>query len=85
MFKLLFFTAAMILFPLVTYWFTLNYVFQGTHPITVPISCERILTLGYNYTKAGITAIAAAHVVLFSYIYVALKEDSEDKQMKKQQ
>ena len=29
MFKLLFFTAAMILLPLVTYWITLNYVFQG--------------------------------------------------------
>lgn len=39
---------------------------------------------GYNYTKAGITAIAAAHGVLFLYIYVALKEDSEDK-VKKQQ
>jgi hypothetical protein len=41
--------------------------------------------VGYNYTKAGITAIAAAHGVLFLYIYVALKEDSDDKQLKKQQ
>jgi len=41
--------------------------------------------VGYDYMKAGVTAIAAAHVVLFLYIYVALKEDSEDKQMKKQQ
>src|SRR2546423_8909852 len=30
MFKLLFFTAAMIILPLGTYWFTLNYIFQGT-------------------------------------------------------
>lgn len=53
--------------------------------MAVPISREGILIVGYNYMKAGITAIAAAHIVLFSYIYVALKEDSEDKQMKKQQ
>jgi hypothetical protein len=43
------------------------------------------LIVGYNYTKAGVTAIAAAHVVLFSYIYIALKEDSEDNKLKKQQ
>ena len=41
--------------------------------------------IGFNYTKAGLTAIAAAHVVLFSYIYVALREESEEKQIKKQQ
>ena len=41
--------------------------------------------VGYNYTKAGVTAIVVAHVVLFAYIYVAIKEDSEDKQIKKQQ
>jgi hypothetical protein len=44
-----------------------------------------MLMVGYNYTKAGVTAIAVAHVVLFAYIYVAIKEDSEDKQIKKQQ
>jgi hypothetical protein len=43
------------------------------------------LMVGYNYTKAGVTAIAAAHIVLFSYIYVALNEDSEERQTKKQQ
>ena len=41
--------------------------------------------VGYNYTKAGVTAIVAAHVVLFSYIYVAMKEDSEDQKLKKSQ
>jgi hypothetical protein len=41
--------------------------------------------VGYNYTKAGVTAIAIARMVLFAYIYVAIKEDSEDKQAKKQQ
>ena len=40
---------------------------------------------GYNYTKAGVVAIAAAHVVLFSYIYVALKEDTEAQETKKRQ
>lgn len=45
-----------------------------------------ILTItGYNYTKAGVTAIVVAHIVLFSYIYVALTEDSEEKQIKKRQ
>ena len=41
--------------------------------------------VGYNYTKAGITAIAVAHVVLFAYIYVAIKEDSADQEAKKKQ
>jgi len=41
--------------------------------------------VGYNYTKAGVSAIVAAHIVLFAYIYVALNEDSQDKQVKKQQ
>ncbi len=81
MFKLLFFTAVMILLPLITYWFTLNYVFQGI----LPLSGKSRLKVGYNYTKAGLTAIAAAHLVLFSYIYVALQEDSEEEQIKKQQ
>ena len=82
MFKLLFFTAAMIILPLGTYWFTLNYIFQGRYS-----SCflENRLRVGYNYTKAGVTAIVAAHIVLFSYIYVAINEDSEDKDVKKQQ
>jgi len=47
-----------------------------------------ILTLalvGYSYTKAGIAAIAVAHAVLFSYIYVAIKEDADDSQQKKTQ
>lgn len=43
------------------------------------------LRVGYNYTKAGVTAIVAAHIVLFSYIYVAINEDSEDKEGKKRQ
>ena len=33
MFKLLFFTAAMTILPLGTYWFSLNYVFQGRYPV----------------------------------------------------
>src|SRR5271154_1351908 len=33
MFKLLFFTFAMILLPLGTYWFTFNYVFEGLPPL----------------------------------------------------
>jgi hypothetical protein len=41
--------------------------------------------VGYNYTKAGVTAIAAAHIVLFAYIYVALTEDSEEQKAKKRQ
>lgn len=69
----------MVLLPLGTYWFSLNYVFEG---ILVRF---RQLMVGFNYTKAGITAIATAHAVLFLYIYVALKDDSEDKQLKKQQ
>jgi len=32
-----------------------------------------------------VTAIVAAHIVLFSYIYVAINEDSEDKEVKKRQ
>ena len=68
----------MIILPLGLYWFTLNYIFEGT----IPDDCADV---GYNYTKAGITAIAVAHVVLFSYIYVAIKEDSGDEQTKKQQ
>ena len=43
------------------------------------------LIAGYNYTKAGITAIAAAHGVLFLYIYVAIKEDAGDRELKKRQ
>jgi vacuolar ATPase assembly integral membrane protein VMA21 len=78
MFKLLFFTAAMIILPLGMYWFTLNYIFEGTYS-------DECADPGYNYTKAGVTAIAAAHIVLFAYIYVAIKEDSADQQMKKQQ
>lgn len=84
MFKLLFFTAAMIILPLGTYWFTLNYIFEGTLLSDFSFLCN-LLTIGYNYTKAGVSAIAAAHIVLFSYIYVALNEDGQDKQIKKQQ
>ena len=89
MFKLLFFTFAMITLPLGTYWFTLNYIFEGILRSHVhfpcPFSGGQTLMVGYNYTKAGVTAIAIAHMVLFAYIYVAIKEDSEDKQVKKQQ
>lgn len=80
MFKLLAFTAAMVILPLGTYWFTLNYIFQG-----MSTASNMQLMTGYNYTKAGITAIATAHCVLFLYIYVAIKEDSEDRQLKKDQ
>jgi hypothetical protein len=80
MFKLLAFTAAMVILPLGTYWFSLNYIFQG-----ISTASNMKLMIGYNYTKAGITAIAAAHGVLFLYIYVAIKEDSEDRQLKKDQ
>jgi VMA21-like domain len=80
----------MIILPLGTYWFSLNYIFQGTFIPDIlwekkeGVSWAR-LRVGYNYTKAGVTAIVAAHIVLFSYIYVAINEDSEDKEGKKRQ
>lgn len=76
----------MVILPLGTYWFSLNYIFQGTLVNLLLPSCWFFqLMAGYDYTKAGITAIAAAHGVLFLYIYVAMKEDSEEKKLKKQQ
>jgi len=35
MFKLLAFTAAMILLPLITYWFSLNYIFEGIQSVLI--------------------------------------------------
>jgi hypothetical protein len=39
--------------------------------------------LGWNHTKAGVSAVVVAHGVLFAYIWVALKEEQDDQREKK--
>jgi hypothetical protein len=65
------------------YFLTVNSIFSGMclTPISV-IPSDRIYRTGSS-TLAGITAAVTANVVLFAYIYVAWKEDQEDRQAEK--
>lgn len=82
-FKLLAFTAAMVVGPIGMYFLTVNSVFGGASPkYSEQINNRNEINCMFlgNPTYAGITAAVTANVVLFAYIYVAWKEDQGDRE-----
>jgi hypothetical protein len=70
------FTFAMITLPIGTYFFTVNFVFQGKHLVMRP---RELLTLcPGNATYAGGLAALMANVVLIAYIVMAFRDDQEE-------
>ncbi|EON64160.1 vacuolar ATPase assembly integral membrane protein VMA21 [Coniosporium apollinis CBS 100218] len=63
-FKLLAFTFAMVVFPIGSYFATVNTIFRGKMS---------------NSTFAGATAAFIANVVLIGYVIVAMKEDQSER------
>ncbi|KAJ5161165.1 hypothetical protein N7492_006557 [Penicillium capsulatum] len=92
-YKLLAFTAAMVVAPIGMYFLTVNAIFGGEilYPMadlhcrssTIVDSVDYSNTVLGNTTWAGITAALTANLVLFAYIYVAWKEDQGDREAEK--
>jgi D-alanyl-lipoteichoic acid acyltransferase DltB (MBOAT superfamily) len=74
--KLLFFMAALATFPIMTYFGTVDKVFEGERQKKkrVFISKHSFYLLG-NSTYAGGAAAVVANVVVIAYIVVAIYED----------
>ena len=77
-FKLLAFTAAMVMAPLGAYFGSLNMLFKGKLLECIGEPSELMFVPG-NSTWAGATAALTANAVLISYVIVAMKEDQSER------
>lgn len=78
-YKLLAFTAAMIVGPIGTYFLTLNTIFGGLSGRSF-FHCHAFTEYYVgNSTFAGATAAFMANVVLIAYVIVAMREDESEK------
>jgi hypothetical protein len=68
----------MITLPIGTYFFTVNFVFQGTYShIQEGQVIPMLMYLG-NATWAGGLAALMANVVLIAYVVMAFRDDQEE-------
>lgn len=89
-FKLLAFTATMVIAPIGSYFLSVNTIFQGMTSQNLPpepaMGKFDVLTLwGFlvgNSTYAGALAAIIANIVLLSYVFVAFNEDSGEESKK---
>lgn len=72
--KLVVFAILMAVAPIGTYFGSLHYVWSGLS--TRPIDGSWLTVVGSS-TKAAISAVVAANIVLVGYVWVAFAEDAQ--------